>query len=64
MRTERIMTIKEQVLLLLENNREKFFSGEEIAQQLSVSRASIWKAVKGLQKEGYAICAVNNKGYV
>ncbi len=58
------MTIKEQVLLLLENHRGEFFSGQEIAQQLSVTRASIWKAVKGLQKEGYAIEAVNNKGYV
>lgn len=58
------MTIKEQVLLLLENHREKFFSGEEIARQLSISRAGVWKAVKVLQKEGYAIRAVNNKGYI
>lgn len=58
------MTIKEQVLLLLEKHRGEFFSGEEIAQQLSVTRAGIWKAVKALQKEGYAIEAVNNKGYV
>ena len=58
------MRIKEQVLLLLEKHRGEFFSGEEIAQQLSVTRAGIWKAVKALQKEGYAIEAVNNKGYV
>lgn len=58
------MTIKDQVLLLLENHREEFFSGEEIARRLSVSRAGVWKAVKALQKEGYAICAVSNKGYV
>ena len=60
----KIMTIKEQVLLLLENHREEFFSGEEIAGMLSVSRAGVWKAVKTLQKEGYAIEAVNNRGYV
>lgn len=57
------MTVKEQVLLLLEKQREKALSGEELAQQLSVTRASIWKAVKSLQKDGYAIEAVNNKGY-
>ncbi len=57
------MTVKEQVLLVLEKQREKAISGEELAQQLSVTRASIWKAVKSLQKEGYAIEAVNNKGY-
>lgn len=60
----KIMTIKEQVLLLLEDHREEFFSGEEIAGMLSVSRAGVWKAVKTLQKEGYAIEAVNNRGYV
>ncbi len=58
------MTVKDQVLLLLENQREVFFSGQDIAQQLSVTRASVWKAVKALQKEGYAIEAVNNKGYI
>lgn len=58
------MTVREQVLLLLENHREEYLSGEEIAGQLSVSRAGVWKAVKSLQKEGYAIQAVNNRGYV
>lgn len=57
------MTIKDQVLLLLENHRGDFFSGQDIAEQLSVTRAGVWKAVKALQKEGYAIEAVNNKGY-
>ncbi len=58
------MTLKEQVLLLLENQRESFLSGQEIARQLFVTRASVWKAVKALQKDGYAIEAVNNKGYI
>ncbi|MDE6186187.1 MAG: HTH domain-containing protein, partial [Lachnospiraceae bacterium] len=58
------MTIKDQVLLLLESHRGEFFSGQEIADRLSVTRASIWKAVKGLVKDGYAIEAVNNKGYI
>ena len=58
------MTVKEQVLLLLENHRGEFFSGQEIAEQLSISRAGVWKAVKALQKEGYAIEAVSNRGYV
>lgn len=57
------MGIKEQVLLLLENQKGDFFSGQEIADRLLVTRASIWKAVKALQKEGYAIEAVTNRGY-
>ena len=57
------MTVKEQVLLFLEKSREKAISGEELAGRLSVSRAAVWKAIKSLQKDGYAIEAVNNKGY-
>lgn len=58
------MKIKDQVLLLLEEHRGEFFSGQEVAERLSVTRAGVWKAVKALQKEGYAIEAVNNKGYI
>lgn len=57
------MTVKEQALLFLERHRENAVSGEELARQLSVSRAAIWKAIKSLQKDGYAIEGVNNKGY-
>ncbi len=57
------MTAKDKILELFEQNKGVYFSGEEIAQKLSVSRAAIWKAVKLLQKNGYRIDAVNNKGY-
>lgn len=57
------MTTKEKVLELFEKNKGIYFSGEELAKQLHVSRASVWKAVTGLRKEGYAIDAVTNKGY-
>lgn len=57
------MTTKEKLLELLEKNRDVYFSGEDIAQRLSVSRAAVWKAVKALQNEGYTIDAVTNRGY-
>ena len=38
-------------------------SGGEMARALQVSRNTIWKAVKSLQEEGYAIRAVTNRGY-
>lgn len=57
------MTVKEKVLLLLEQNNGNFLSGQEIANQLFVTRASVWKAIKALQKEGYDIEAITNKGY-
>lgn len=57
------MTTKEKILELFESNRDVYFSGEELAQKLSISRTAVWKAVKSLQNEGYAIDAVTNKGY-
>lgn len=57
------MTTREKILELLEAERGVYFSGEDIAGRLSVSRAAVWKAVKALQKDGYAIDAVTNKGY-
>ena len=57
------MTTKEKILELFESNRDTYFSGEELAQKLSISRTAVWKAVKTLQNEGYAIDAVTNKGY-
>ena len=40
-----------------------FISGSELAERLQVTRASIWKYIKALQKEGYVIEAVTNRGY-
>lgn len=57
------MRIKDQILAMFEENKGQYFSGEELAGKLSVSRAAVWKAVKMLRSEGYAIDAVTNKGY-
>lgn len=57
------MGTKEDVLKILINNADSFISGEALAKQLSLSRAAVWKAIKGLQKQGYTIDAVTNRGY-
>ena len=57
------MTTKEKLLELFEANKGTYFSGEELAENLALSRAAVWKAVKSLRSEGYAIDAVTNKGY-
>ena len=54
---------KEALLVLFEKNKGRFFSGEEIAETLSVSRAAVWKAVVSLREDGYAIEAQKGKGY-
>ncbi len=58
------MTIKDTLLEILEGKRGESTSGEELAATLSVSRNSIWKAIKQLQSDGYKIDAVTNKGYL
>lgn len=40
-----------------------FLSGQELSEQLSVTRTAVWKAVQKLQEEGYRIQAVRNRGY-
>lgn len=57
------MTTKEKLLGLFESGKGTYYSGEEIARRLSVSRAAVWKAVQALRQEGYPIDAVTNKGY-
>ena len=58
------MSVKQNVIALLEENRSKVISGQELANQLHVRRAAIWKAIKTLKEEGYNIEATPNKGYV
>ncbi len=57
------MTVQDHLRELLESNKDVFFSGEEIARKLGVSRNAVWKAIKSLQSGGYPIDAVPNKGY-
>lgn len=57
------MTTKENLLKLFELKKGVYVSGEEIAKELNISRAAVWKGVKTLQEEGYAIQGITNKGY-
>ena len=57
------MSVKNHLLKLLEENRNAYLSGGELAKQLSVSRNAVWKAVESLRLDGYGISAVTNRGY-
>ena len=54
---------RENILEIFENNKGTYFSGEELAESLGISRTAVWKAVKSLQNEGYRIDALTRKGY-
>ena len=57
------MSTKFRILELLEQHRGESISGEQLAGICGISRNAVWKAVKELQKDGYHIDAVTNKGY-
>lgn len=58
------MSVKNEVLKLLEENRGCFLSGEKMADSLDVSRTAVWKAIRALQNDGHSIDAVTNRGYM
>lgn len=56
------VTMKTEILKLLRTT-DGYVSGQQISEQLGVSRAAVWKAIRRLQDEGYQVEAVRNKGY-
>lgn len=57
------MNTKEALAHLLEEGGEEYISGSAAAEQLGITRAAVWKNIRKLQEEGYAIEAVPNRGY-
>ena len=57
------MNVKSALIKTLAENNGDFISGAALAEQLGVSRNAVWKAVKALEAEGYAIESVTSKGY-
>lgn len=44
-------------------NADDFISGQEISEQLGVSRQAVWKSINALKEKGYEIQSVTNRGY-
>lgn len=57
------MNVKDEVLKQLEEHKGEYISGGELASALGVSRNAIWKSIKNLEKNGYKIDAIPNRGY-
>jgi BirA family biotin operon repressor/biotin-[acetyl-CoA-carboxylase] ligase len=54
---------KEKILNLLRSSCSGFTSGEELARKCGISRTMVWKHIKSLEREGFAIEAVPSQGY-
>lgn len=57
------MNVKDYVLQALEQARGALLSGEALAEQLGVSRAAVWKAIRALRDSGIQIDAAPGGGY-
>ncbi len=55
--------MRNKVLELLKKHKPGYVSGEIMAGELSVSRTAVWKAINGLQAEGYRIEGSPRLGY-
>ena len=58
------MNTKERILKILLKNTEQYISGQRLANDLKISRNSIWKAINRLKKEGYNIIGSPKNGYL
>ncbi|MDC3424771.1 biotin--[acetyl-CoA-carboxylase] ligase [Aquibacillus sp. 3ASR75-11] len=54
---------RNDLIELLEKNKDDYVSGQELSRQLNISRTAVWKHMKELEKDGYMIEAVSRKGY-
>jgi len=54
---------KDDILRILRNAGSGYVSGAFLAAEMGVSRTAVWKHIKTLEREGYAIEAVPSKGY-
>ncbi len=56
-------TTKQRVLAALLAHQAEWQSGDGVAQDLGISRESVWKAITALRKAGYQIDARKSQGY-
>ena len=54
--------MKTEILKMLKETHG-FLSGQQLCEELRVSRTAVWKAIRQLEEEGYVIEAVRNRGY-
>ena len=58
-----MQTTKQFVLLELLRQKRNWVSGDELAEELNISRESIWKAINTLKRKGNQIVSRKNLGY-
>lgn len=55
--------MREKILAELISNQDRYVSGEQLADQLGISRVAVRKHILVLKEMGYQISSVRNRGY-
>lgn len=56
-------TTRNRLIRILQEHRTSYVSGQYLSEQLGISRTAVWKHMKALEADGYAIDAIPRKGY-
>jgi BirA family biotin operon repressor/biotin-[acetyl-CoA-carboxylase] ligase len=56
-------TNRNKLIQILSKQKDRYISGQEISNALNISRNSVWKHMKALEKDGFVIEGVPKKGY-
>ena len=57
------MSMREDIFNFLREHQNEFVSGQQISEQLGVSRTAVWKHIRALKQKGYVIESYTKKGY-
>ncbi|MBF0254511.1 MAG: biotin--[acetyl-CoA-carboxylase] ligase [Candidatus Omnitrophica bacterium] len=52
-----------RLLAMIKSAHGEFVSGEKLSRELGISRAAVWKRIRGLEEAGYRLEGVSHKGY-
>ena len=55
--------MRQDILDFLIQHKDEFVSGQQISEQLGISRTAVWKHIRVLKQRGYVIESYTRKGY-
>lgn len=55
--------MRQDILDFLIQHKDEFVSGQQISEQLGISRTAVWKHIRVLKQRGYVIESYTKKGY-
>jgi BirA family biotin operon repressor/biotin-[acetyl-CoA-carboxylase] ligase len=58
-----VIAMRQDILDFLIHHKDEFISGQQISEQLGISRTAVWKHIRALKQRGYVIESYTKKGY-